>query len=73
MGGTCALPLAARVSHSGHCAAIIEQQAERGIDFHTVAAQTCKADADPFDLSRCGRAAKLRSAVNQLQSLLHAA
>jgi type I restriction enzyme R subunit len=31
-------------------AAIIEQLAERGIDFHTVAAQAGKSDADPFDL-----------------------
>ena len=42
--------LRARWADATQRAAIIEQLAERGIDFHTVAAQAGKPDADPFDL-----------------------
>ncbi len=42
--------LRARWADATERAAIIEQLAERGIDFQTVAAQTGKPDADPFDL-----------------------
>jgi len=48
----CASPdeLRARWADAGQRADIIQQLAERGIDFQTVAAQTGKPDADPFDL-----------------------
>jgi type I restriction enzyme R subunit len=42
--------LRARWVDASERAAIIEQLAECGIDFHTVAAQAGKPDADPFDL-----------------------
>ena len=42
--------LRARWADATERAAIIEQLTERGIDFHTVAAQAGKPDADPFDL-----------------------
>ena len=42
--------LRARWADAEQRAAIIEQLAERGIDFQTVAAQAGKPDADPFDL-----------------------
>jgi type I restriction enzyme R subunit len=42
--------LRARWADATERAAVIEQLAERGIDFHTVAAQAGKPDADPFDL-----------------------
>jgi type I restriction enzyme R subunit len=48
----CASPdeLRARWADAGQRADIIQQLAERGIDFATVAAQAGKPDADPFDL-----------------------
>ncbi|MEK7731444.1 MAG: type I restriction-modification enzyme R subunit C-terminal domain-containing protein, partial [Planctomycetota bacterium] len=48
----CASPdeLRARWADAGQRADIIQQLAERGIDFPTVAAQAGKPDADPFDL-----------------------
>ncbi len=48
----CASPdeLRARWADSGQRAEIIQQLAERGIDFHQVALQAGKPDADPFDL-----------------------
>jgi len=42
--------LRARWGDTEQRAGIIEQLAERGIDFQTVAAQAGKPDADPFDL-----------------------
>ena len=42
--------LRARWADATERAAIIEQLADRGIDFQTVAAQAGKPDADPFDL-----------------------
>jgi type I restriction enzyme R subunit len=42
--------LRARWADTEQRAAIIEQLAERGVDFQTVAAQAGKPDADPFDL-----------------------
>jgi type I restriction enzyme R subunit len=42
--------LRARWADTEQRAAIIEQLAERGVDFHTVAAQAGQPDADPFDL-----------------------
>jgi type I restriction enzyme R subunit len=42
--------LRARWADATERAAIIEQLADRGIDFNTVAAQAGKPDADPFDL-----------------------
>jgi type I restriction enzyme, R subunit len=42
--------LRARWAVAEQRAAIIEQLAERGVDFQTVAAQAGKPDADPFDL-----------------------
>jgi type I restriction enzyme R subunit len=42
--------LRARWADATERAAIIEQLAERGVDFQTVAAQAGKPDADPFDL-----------------------
>lgn len=42
--------LRARWSDATERAAIIQQLADRGIDFQTVAAQAGKPDADPFDL-----------------------
>src|SRR5438445_11209872 len=42
--------LRARWSDAGQRAEIVQQLAERGIDFETVAAQAGKPDADPFDL-----------------------
>jgi type I restriction enzyme R subunit len=42
--------LRARWADAGQRADIIQQLAERGIDFPTVAAQAGKPDADPFDL-----------------------
>lgn len=48
----CASPdeLRARWADAGQRADIIQQLAERGIDFATVAAQAGQPDADPFDL-----------------------
>ena len=48
----CASPdeLRARWADAGQRADIIQQLAERGIDFPTVAAQAGKPEADPFDL-----------------------
>ena len=48
----CANPdeLRARWADAGQRADIIQQLAERGIDFQQVAAQAGKPDADPFDL-----------------------
>jgi type I restriction enzyme R subunit len=48
----CASPeeLRARWADAGQRAEIIQQLAERGIDFATVAAQAGKPEADPFDL-----------------------
>jgi len=48
----CASPdeLRARWADAGQRADIIQQLAERGIDFQQVAAQTGQPDADPFDL-----------------------
>lgn len=48
----CASPdeLRARWADAGQRADIIQQLAERGIDFPTIAAQAGKPDADPFDL-----------------------
>ena len=48
----CASPeeLRARWADAGQRADIIQQLAERGIDFQQVAAQVGKPDADPFDL-----------------------
>jgi type I restriction enzyme, R subunit len=48
----CASPdeLRARWADAGQRADIIQQLAERGIDFQTVALQAGKPDADPFDL-----------------------
>src|SRR5690349_3308389 len=40
----------ARWADTTQRAEIIDQLADRGIDFHTVAAQAGKPDADPFDL-----------------------
>ena len=42
--------LRARWANAGQRADIIQQLAERGIDFQTVAAQAGKPDADPFDV-----------------------
>jgi type I restriction enzyme R subunit len=42
--------LRARWAEATERAAIIEQLGERGIDFHAVATQAGRADADPFDL-----------------------
>ncbi|MGO8675321.1 MAG: type I restriction-modification enzyme R subunit C-terminal domain-containing protein [Limisphaerales bacterium] len=42
--------LRARWADNAQRAEIIEQLAERGVDFQTVAAQAGKPDADPFDL-----------------------
>ena len=42
--------LRARWADAGQRADIIQQLAERGIDFQTVAAQAGKPDADPFDM-----------------------
>ncbi len=49
---SCADPeeLRARRADAGHRSDIIQQLAERGIDFQQVALQSGKADADPFDL-----------------------
>ena len=48
----CASPdeLRARWAHAGQRADVIQQLAERGIDFQTVALQAGKPEADPFDL-----------------------
>ncbi len=43
-------PLRARWADATERAAVIQQLADRGIDFQTVAAQAGKPDADPFDL-----------------------
>jgi type I restriction enzyme R subunit len=52
VGTLCASPdeLRARWADSDQRAEIIQQLAERGIDFQQVAAQAGKPDADPFDL-----------------------
>ena len=42
--------LRARWADATERATIIQQLADRGIDFQAVAAQACKPDADPFDL-----------------------
>jgi type I restriction enzyme, R subunit len=47
---TCPEDLRARWVNTEQRAAIIEQLAERGVDFQTVATQAGKPEADPFDL-----------------------
>lgn len=59
--------LCARWADAGQRADIIQQLAERGIQFASLAAQAGQPDADPF-----GGPDKLRTAVNQLQELVYA-